>query len=184
MDATDSCAAKGVCPACFMSDISGKLKAQPFQRCAPQADLAEDLRRPDRRSPYAAPVGGGQHPWNAAQRPAPKKGEQCQAAAQSRGGRTTKIHALSDAPGQPLVLALTQRQATDLRVRRALVARSGALAIASCLGGIHLIRQQQGVTKELASPGLPQERSAIPEIRRPPTGARRPTPRSAAPYAS
>ncbi|WP_239537146.1 transposase, partial [Serratia marcescens] len=45
-----------------------------------------------------------------------KRGEQCQAIGRSRCGRTTKIHALSDGKGRPIVLALTPGQAADIRM--------------------------------------------------------------------
>ncbi|MFG1477005.1 IS5 family transposase [Xanthobacter agilis] len=45
-----------------------------------------------------------------------KRGEQRQAIGRSRGGRTTKIHALSDGKGRPLVLVLTPGQAADIKM--------------------------------------------------------------------
>lgn len=43
-----------------------------------------------------------------------KRGEFAQAIGRSRGGRTTKIHALTDEVGRPIALCLTPGQAHDL----------------------------------------------------------------------
>jgi transposase len=53
-------------------------------------------------------------PWLIAQHPA-ARGELNQAIGRSRGGRTTKIHALVDADGLPIGLTLTEGQAHDGR---------------------------------------------------------------------
>ena len=46
--------------------------------------------------------------------PAPKKGGEDQAIGRSRGGLTTKIHAIVDALGNPVALSLTPGQAADI----------------------------------------------------------------------
>jgi len=43
------------------------------------------------------------------------RGERTQAVGRSRGGRTTKIHALTDGSGRPLAFVLTGGQAADCR---------------------------------------------------------------------
>jgi transposase len=45
-----------------------------------------------------------------------KRGECCQAIGRSRGGRTSKIHALTDAAGRPLLLRLSGGNVADCRV--------------------------------------------------------------------
>ena len=45
-----------------------------------------------------------------------EKGECCQAIGRSRGGRTSKIHALTDAAGRPLLLLLSGGNVADCRV--------------------------------------------------------------------
>ena len=49
-----------------------------------------------------------------AQRGRPKKSGEDQAIGRSRGGLTTKIHALVDALGNPVAFSLTQAQVSDL----------------------------------------------------------------------
>lgn len=51
-----------------------------------------------------------------------KRGERVQGIGRSRGGRTTKIHALSDQSGRPLVLVLTGGQVADCRAADTLLA--------------------------------------------------------------
>jgi transposase len=57
------------------------------------------------------PLGGGR-----------KRGADRQAIGRSRGGRTTKIHALADQNGRPYALLLTQGQAADINGARTLLA--------------------------------------------------------------
>ena len=69
---------------------------------------ARPSRRPTRPSSHrfvgreGPPLGGG---W--------KRGEQNQAIGRSRGGRTTKIHALTDALCRPIAFMLTGGQVAD-----------------------------------------------------------------------
>ena len=50
-----------------------------------------------------------------------KRGERAQAIGRSRGGRTTKIHALSDGEGRPFAFLLTGGQAADCRAAEPLL---------------------------------------------------------------
>ena len=50
-----------------------------------------------------------------------KRGPQVQALGVSRGGRTTKIHALSDGRGRPLAFLLTGGQAADCKAAEGLI---------------------------------------------------------------
>ncbi len=54
-----------------------------------------------------------------------KRGAYLQAIGASRGGRTTKIHALSDEAGRPRVLLLTAGNIADVSVAAALIRRTG-----------------------------------------------------------
>ena len=58
--------------------------------------------------------------------PAPPKKDDDQAIGRSRGGLSTKIHALVDALGRPLALLLTPGQAHDLVAADALLPRMAA----------------------------------------------------------
>jgi len=50
-----------------------------------------------------------------------KRGAAAQAIGRSRGGRTTKIHAVVDAAGRPIALEVTPGQVGDIRMAQALV---------------------------------------------------------------
>ena len=58
----------------------------------------------------SAPLGGGR-----------KRGAETQAIGRSRGGRTTKIHAIVDSCGRPITLEVTPGQIGDVRVALALI---------------------------------------------------------------
>jgi transposase len=51
-----------------------------------------------------------------------KRGEEVQAIGRSRGGRTSKIHALADHRGRPIAFALTPGNVADITMAQALVA--------------------------------------------------------------
>src|SRR5437016_3522503 len=68
------------------------------------------------------------------------KGERSQAIGRSRGGRTTKIHALTDACCRPIAFLLTGGQVADCIAADELV---GRLLSAEILHGDKSIRQQR-----------------------------------------
>jgi transposase len=76
----------------------------------PDADGAR--RRPGHRQydSQGSPLGGGR-----------KRGAEAQAIGRSRGGRTTKIHAIVDSRGRPIALEVTPGQLGDVRVALALI---------------------------------------------------------------
>ncbi|HEU0178074.1 MAG TPA: IS5 family transposase [Blastocatellia bacterium] len=51
-----------------------------------------------------------------------KRGEEVQAIGRSRGGRTSKIHALADHRGRPIAFALTPGNVADISMAQAIVA--------------------------------------------------------------
>jgi len=57
-----------------------------------------------------------------------ERGPRCHALGRSRGGFSTKIHALVDTRGQPLYVTLTAGQQHDSTVAEDLIARAGAKA--------------------------------------------------------
>lgn len=63
-----------------------------------------------------APLGGGR-----------KRGAFKQALGTSRGGRTSKLHALTDGKGRPRVLILTAGNAHDITVAAELIERAGPI---------------------------------------------------------
>ncbi|MBO1077210.1 transposase [Roseomonas marmotae] len=62
----------------------------------------------------------------------------------SRGGRTTKIHALSDELGRPLAFVLTPGQAADCRAAEVLVRSlpTSSLVMADRASDTNAVRQQ------------------------------------------
>jgi hypothetical protein len=56
-----------------------------------------------------------------------KRGRQIQAIGRSRGGWTTKIHALIDVIGHPYALMLTAGNVSDVKAAPALLERAGRM---------------------------------------------------------
>ncbi len=56
-----------------------------------------------------------------------KRGAYLQAIGQSRGGRTSKLHALSDGQGRPLALLLTAGNINDISIARTLLQKVGPI---------------------------------------------------------
>lgn len=54
-----------------------------------------------------------------------KRGARAQAIGPSRGGQTTKVHALTDVAGRPFALTLTAGNVSDITAAPALLARAG-----------------------------------------------------------
>ena len=61
--------------------------------------------------------------------PAPKKRRRRQAIGRSRGGLTTKIHAVTDALGNPIALSITPGQAADITQAEPLLGEIDAGAV-------------------------------------------------------
>ena len=58
---------------------------------------------------------------------AQKKGRSAQAIGRSRGGWTTKVHALTDVVGRPYALMLTAGNVSDIKAAPALLQRAGRM---------------------------------------------------------
>lgn len=56
-----------------------------------------------------------------------QRGAKAQAIGVSRGGRTTKIHVLTDVIGRPALIEITPGNTSDVTVAEALIARAGRL---------------------------------------------------------
>jgi transposase len=101
---------------------------QSLQPLEPAGHLVRDVRGFDRLDRHhwhggdrqhthqSAPLGGGR-----------KRGIFRQAIGRSRGGRTTKIHALTDAAGRPLVLLLSPGNTNDIALAPSLIAAAGPI---------------------------------------------------------
>jgi len=101
---------------------------QPLQSLEPAGHLVRDVRGPDRVDWHYRHSGDRQH----AHQGAPlcgrrKRGIFRQAIGRSRGGRTTKIHALTDAAGRPHVLLLSPGNTNDIALAPALIAAVGPI---------------------------------------------------------
>jgi transposase len=92
----------------------------------PPGALVRDLSGADRTQRDPRPGDDRQH----AHQGAPlsrrrKRGAYLQALGHSRGGKTSKLHALSDEHGRPRVLLLTAGNINDISVARALLKAAG-----------------------------------------------------------
>jgi transposase len=92
-----------------------------------------------------------------------QRGAQAQAIGRSRGGRTTKIHAIVDGHGRPLAFALTPGQRGDAPVAPQLVAAlpAGRCCVADAADDSDALRQ------------MLQQRGTVPVIPNHPTRKRR-----------
>lgn len=116
-----------------MARLSAGIRAvhddlQPLQPLEPARSLVRDVRsfdgfdwhhrqRRHRQLPHqGASLGSG---W--------KRGAFREAIGRSRGGRTTKIHALTDAEGRPRVLLLSPGNINDIAFAPALIAAAGPI---------------------------------------------------------
>ncbi|MBB4210852.1 transposase [Rhodothalassium salexigens DSM 2132] len=87
--------------------------------------------------------------------PAAEKGEQSHAIGRSRGGRTTKIHALTDYHGRPLRLHRTGGNASDCRGGAPLLDALPAEVIVHADKGYDTDRVRQIIDNQGAAPNLP-----------------------------
>ena len=92
-----------------------------------------------------------QHPRASARRQHPKKDDRSRCMGRSRGGLTTKIHALVDACGLPIALKLTEGQAHDGRAAADMLASLGQGDI--LLGDAPTIPMPCAKTWRRAAPG-------------------------------
>jgi transposase len=101
---------------------------QPFQSLEPTRRLARDVRSSHWREPnpqhglsrqfarQSSSLGGRR-----------KRGAFRQAIGRSRGGRTTKIHALTDDDGRPRVFALSPGNIADISLAAQLISAAGPI---------------------------------------------------------
>ena len=90
--------------------------------------LVRDVRGPDGLNWHHWHRGNRQHPHQSASfGSGRKRGTFQQAIGRSRGGRTTKIHALTDAEGRPRVLLLSPGNTNDIALASSLVAAAGPI---------------------------------------------------------
>ena len=74
-----------------------------------------------RAEPAMVKPSTARQPRRTVRRRAEKGGSEAQAIGRSRGGRTTKIHAIADARGHPIAIEVTPGHLGDVRVATALI---------------------------------------------------------------
>jgi transposase len=96
---------------------------QPLQPLEHPRRLAKDLREPRRHRRHPRGTRDRLHPHQGPPLGAglQKKGDAIQAVGRSRGGRTSKIHALADHLGRPVAFTLTPGNIADISVARDLL---------------------------------------------------------------
>ena len=113
--------------------LPGRVRAvdeglQPLQPLVAPGLLAQAAGRARRRGRGDEEHRHRQHlREGAARRIRRKRGRSAQAIGRSRGGWTTKVHALTDAIGRPYALMLTPGNVSDVKAAPALIARAGRM---------------------------------------------------------
>ena len=101
---------------------------QPLQPLEPARHLVRDVRGADRQDRHRRDSGDRQFPHQGAPLGSGRKrGDYEEAIGRSRGGRTTKIHALTDDEGRPRVLLLSPGNINDIALAPALLAAAGPI---------------------------------------------------------
>jgi transposase len=101
---------------------------QPLQSLEPARHLDRDISRADRLDWH--PRRGGDRQFDRQGAPLGgrrKRGAYDQAIGRSRGGRTTKIHALTDAAGRPRRLSITPDNLHDVMMASELLSAAGPI---------------------------------------------------------
>ena len=94
-----------------------------------------------------------------------KRGRQIQAIGRSRGGWTTKIHALTDVIGRPYALMLTAGNVSDVKAAPALLERAGRMRYLLADKGYDADRLRRSLRDAGAVPVIPGRRNRKRTIR-------------------
>ncbi len=94
-----------------------------------------------------------------------KRGAQVQAIGVSRGGQTTKIHALSDTLGRPVVLTVTAGNVSDIKMADALLAEVRACKHVLADKGYDSDKLRAIIRSKGAKPVIPGRKSRKKKIR-------------------
>ena len=126
----------------------------------PAGPLASDLRDPDRTKPNPWLGHDRQH----AHQGSPfgrrrKRGAYLQALGQSRGGKTSKLHALTDGQGRPCVLLLTAGNINDISIAQALLQKIGPIQRLIADRGYDANHLRQFLAEQQAEAVIPSTRS-------------------------
>ena len=90
-----------------------------------------------------------------------KRGARAQAIGVSRGGRNTKVHALSDGFGRPLAFALTEGQAADCRAADLLLPLIPAGALVMADRGYDTNAVRHAIESRGATPNIPPKMNRL-----------------------
>lgn len=88
-----------------------------------------------------------------------KRGRQTQAIGSSRGGWTTKIHALTDVLGRPYALMLTAGNVSDVKAAPALLERAGRMRYLLGDKGYDTNSLRKALREKGTSPVIPGRRN-------------------------
>jgi len=88
-----------------------------------------------------------------------KRGRQIQAIGRSRGGWTTKVHALTDVIGRPYALMLTAGNVSDVKAAPALLERAGRMRYLRADKGYDADRLRRSLCDAGAVPVIPGRRN-------------------------
>lgn len=94
-----------------------------------------------------------------------KRGRSAQAIGRSRGGWTTKVHALTDVIGRPYALMLTAGNVSDIRAAPALLERVGRMRYLLADKGYDADRLRRSLRDAGAVPVIPGRRNRKRTIR-------------------
>ncbi|APH52554.1 Transposase [Granulibacter bethesdensis] len=94
-----------------------------------------------------------------------KRGRQIQAIGRSRGGWTTKVHALTDVIGRPYALMLTAGNVSDVKAAPALLERAGRMRYLLADKGYDADRLRRSLRDVGAIPVIPGRRNRKRTIR-------------------
>jgi transposase len=94
-----------------------------------------------------------------------KRGRQIQAIGRSRGGWTTKVHALTDVIGRPYALMLTAGNVSDVKAASALLERAGRMRYLLADKGYDADRLRRSLRDAGAVPVIPGRRNRKRAIR-------------------
>jgi transposase len=84
-----------------------------------------------------------------------KRGQQCQAIGVSRGGRTTKLHTLTDEQGRPRAFLLTGGNVADCRAAEALLPQVPPDTLVIADRGYDTNTLREGINNRGATPNIP-----------------------------
>jgi transposase len=141
-------------------------RIQPFQPLVPQRVLESNAQGAvGRPVDYRSRGAGRQLREGAPLCSRRKRGAQNQAIGPSRGGQTTKIHALSDTLGRPVVIKVTAGNVSDVKMADALLAEVSNCRYVLADKGYDSDKLRKFIRDKGAKPVIPGRKSRKKKIR-------------------